>query len=40
MNTISNVYCGIKQISKQFTKEIKIITPVFKVGKCSHRVIK
>lgn len=38
--TISNVCCGIKWISKYFTKEIKIITPVLKVGTWSHRVIK
>lgn len=39
MTTISNVCCGIEQIL-HFTKEIKITSPVLKVRKWSHRVMK
>lgn len=40
MITISNVCCGIEQISKHFTKEIKITIPVLEARKWSHRVMK
>lgn len=35
MTTTSNVCCGIEQISKHFTKEIKITIPVLEARKWS-----
>lgn len=40
MITTSNVCCGIEQISKHFTKEIKITTSGLEARKWSHKIMK